>query len=113
MDIPGAPSKPERSGVFAAFSRDPRHYQIAVLASLLIYGMGWLGFGVGWPQVAILLSTVLATQYLCGKFAGLPAFDPRSPLISGLSLCLLLRTNSAPLMIVAALITIASKFVLK
>jgi len=93
--------------------RDPRYCQIAVLSSLLIYGIGWLSFDVGWPQVAILLSTILITQYLCGKVARLPTFDPRSPLISGLSLCLLLRTNNVLLMIVAAVITITSKFVLK
>ena len=95
------------------FPSDPRHYQIAVLASLLVYGMGWLAFDVGWPQVTILLSTVLGTQYLCTKLFGLPAFDPRSPLISGLSLCLLLRANSPLPMFAAAVITIATKFLLK
>jgi Na+-transporting NADH:ubiquinone oxidoreductase subunit NqrB len=43
----------------------------------------------------------------------LPSFDPRSPLISGLSLCLLLRTNSLLLVFLTAVITILSKFVLK
>ena len=84
-----------------------------MLSGLLIYGVGWLSFDVGWEQIAILLATVLASQYLCGKTAGLPTFDPRSPLISGLSLCLLLRANSPLLMIVTAVITIASKFILK
>ena len=113
MDTPSAPSKSPNRGALASFCGDPRHYQIAVLSGLLIYGVGWLSFDVGWEQIAILLATVLASQYLCGKFAGLPAFDPRSPLISGLSLCLLLRANSALLIIVTAVITIASKFILK
>jgi Na+-transporting NADH:ubiquinone oxidoreductase subunit NqrB len=43
----------------------------------------------------------------------LPAFDPRSAWISGLSLCLLLRTNSDWLAILAAIVTIASKFVVR
>ncbi|MBM2805722.1 MAG: hypothetical protein HW419_3615 [Deltaproteobacteria bacterium] len=34
---------------------DPRYYQIAVLSSPLIYGIGWLSFDIGWPQVAIAL----------------------------------------------------------
>jgi len=101
------------SRIKESLRRDPRYYQIVVLSALLIYGMGWLGFDVDWPQVAILLGTVLATQWLCGKIVGLPALDPRSPLISGLSLCLLLRTNSPILMAAAAVITIGSKFVLK
>jgi Na+-translocating ferredoxin:NAD+ oxidoreductase RnfD subunit len=107
------PNQTNFSRIVHLLPRDPRYYQIAVLSALLIYGMGWLGFDVDWPQVAILLGTVLLTQYVRGKAAGLPAFDPRSPLISGLSLCLLLRTNSPILMVAAAVITIGSKFVLK
>jgi Na+-transporting NADH:ubiquinone oxidoreductase subunit NqrB len=95
------------------FPGDPRYYQIAVLASLLVYGTNWLGFDVGWPQVAILLGTVLATQVACTKLAQLPKFDPRSPLISGLSLCLLLRANEPLLLFATAIVTITSKFVLK
>ena len=93
--------------------RDPRYYQIAVLSSLLIYGVGWLGFDVGGSQITILLGSVLLTQFLCGKFFAASSFDPRSALISGLSLCLLLRTNSILLLIVTAVVTIASKFLIK
>jgi Na+-transporting NADH:ubiquinone oxidoreductase subunit NqrB len=60
-----------------------------------------------------LLGTVLVTQFLCGKFVNVTSFDPRSALISGLSLCLLLRTNSLALMIATAAFTIASKFLFK
>ena len=93
--------------------RDPRYYQIAVLASLLLYGVGWLSFDTGEIEIAILLGAVLITQYLCNKFIAASPFDPRSALISGLSLCLLLRTNSVALLIVTAVVTIASKFFLK
>ncbi len=95
------------------FPSDPRYYQIAVLTSLLIYGVGWLGFDVGVGQIAILLGSVFLTQFLCGKFFAASPFDPRSALISGLSLCLLLRTNSPLLMVVTAVVTIASKFLIK
>ncbi|PYO55606.1 MAG: Na+-transporting NADH:ubiquinone oxidoreductase, subunit NqrB, partial [Candidatus Rokuibacteriota bacterium] len=44
---------------------------------------------------------------------GRPGFDPRSALISGLSLCLLLRTNSLTLAVLTAALAIASKFVLR
>lgn len=92
---------------------DARLYQIAVLASLLIYGMVGLEFEVDPARVLLLLTTVLLTQYACTRWRRLPAFDPRSALISGLSLCLLLRTNSTALAILAAVLTIASKFVLR
>jgi Na+-transporting NADH:ubiquinone oxidoreductase subunit NqrB len=92
---------------------DPRYYQMAVLASLLIYGVGSLGFDTDPKQIALLLAAVLATQFVCGTLLGQLRFDPRSALISGLSLCLLLRTNNPALLIATAVITIASKFVLK
>jgi Na+-transporting NADH:ubiquinone oxidoreductase subunit NqrB len=91
---------------------DPRLYQIAMLASLLVYGMGWLEFDVTVVRAALLLGTALATQYLGDRMEGRPA-NVRSALISGLSLCLLLRTNHADLAIVAAVVTIGAKFVIR
>ncbi len=91
---------------------DPRHYQIAALASLLAYGLVWLRFEVSPGRAALLLGTALLTQWGCGRMQGFP-FEPRSALISGLSLCLLLRSNSAALAAAAAFAAIASKFVLR
>lgn len=93
--------------------RDPRLYQIAVLSSLLLYGVFGLDFEVSLLQAVVLLGTALLTQAVCSRLWHLPAFDPRSALISGLSLCLLLRTGSLLLAFVAAVITIASKFVIR
>jgi len=93
--------------------RDPRLYQILVLASLLVYGVVRLDLEVRVPLAAAMLATVLLTQYACTRLWRLPAFDPRSALISGLSLCLLLRTGSLLLGVVAAAATIAGKFVIR
>ena len=93
--------------------RDPRYYQIAVLASLLAFGLTRLHFEVRPAQAAVTLAAALLTQAICTRLARLPAFDPKSALISGLSLCLLLRTNHVALAALAAAITIASKFVLR
>ncbi len=93
--------------------RDPRWYQIAVLAGLLGWGLFGLRFDVRPSQVAVTLGTVLLTQLACTRLARLEAFDPRSALISGLSLCLLLRTDHLALAALAAVVTIASKFVLR
>jgi len=91
---------------------DPRLYQIATLAALLAYGVGWLGFDITVARVVLLLGTVLATQTIGDRWGGRPA-NIRSALISGLSLCLLLRTNSDLLAFAAAVVTIASKFVIR
>jgi Na+-transporting NADH:ubiquinone oxidoreductase subunit NqrB len=95
------------------FFRDPRHYQISVLAALLVYGVARLDLEVRPVQAAAMLATALIVQYACTRLGRLPAFDPRSALISGLSLCLLLRTNSLLLAVVAAVITVASKFTIR
>ncbi len=92
---------------------DPRLFQIGALASLLFYGMAFLHFDVSLPRVALLIGTAVAAQFLCSRFAGLPSVEIRSALISGLSLCLLLRTNSPLLAADAAFVTVASKFVLR
>ena len=105
-------SQENQHGAPKRWHSDPRHYQIAVLSSLLIYGVGWLEFDIGWRQIIVSLGTALLVQYACGEIFGLPSFDPRSPLISGLSLCLLLRTNTLLLAFLAAIMTIASKFLL-
>ena len=95
------------------YRTDPRLYQIVTLSGLLIYGRGWLDFDITVPRSLILIATALLTQFFCTKAWKLPTYDPKSALISGLSLCLLLRTNDTALAMVTAAITIASKFVLR
>jgi Na+-transporting NADH:ubiquinone oxidoreductase subunit NqrB len=115
-DPPGEPpmSKPPEPAVRPRpHGLDPRLYQILVLASLLVYGVTRLDLEIHASQAAVLLGTALLTQYACTRFWRLPAFDPKSALISGLSLCLLLRTGSLLLAAGAAVLTIASKFVLR
>jgi Na+-transporting NADH:ubiquinone oxidoreductase subunit NqrB len=91
---------------------DPRLYQIATLTSLLVYGIGWLDFGVTGARVCLLLLTVLAAQAVCDRLTGART-NARSAMISGLSLCLLLRTNRIELAVLAGVIAIAVKFVIR
>ena len=97
------------------FFRDPRVYQIAALTGLLLYGVRSLDFEIGPAQAAVTLLTVLAAQWFCTlAFSGGQAtFEPRSALISGLSLCLLLRTNSLWLAAAAPAAAVASKFLVR
>ena len=95
---------------------DPRLYQIGTLAALLVYGMGWLDFEITPVRAALILATAVATQKVCDRLSGsrVPfASSSRSALISGLSLCLLVRSNFHALACLAAVIAIASKFVIK
>src|SRR5437763_16770008 len=92
---------------------DARHYQIAALATLLVYNVFWLDFGARPLNSLLAIGGALATQALCTHLFALPQFDPRSPLITGLSLSLLLRTQEPWLHAVAAVIAIGSKFVIR
>src|SRR5262249_48239769 len=80
---------------------------------LVVYGLGWLGFDLPASYAVAILATVLLVQLAASRLSRRPVFDPKSALISGLSLCLLLRTNSLELVIVTAAVAIASKFILR
>ncbi len=92
---------------------DPRYYQIIALGSLLIYGVGWMEFDTAPPQICVILTSAVLGQLACTRLWKLPSFEPKSALISGLSLCLLLRTNSLPLAALASSIAIFSKFLFR
>jgi Na+-transporting NADH:ubiquinone oxidoreductase subunit NqrB len=92
---------------------DPRLYQIATLAGLLGYGVFRLDLEVQARTAVAIVATALATQLACTRLTGRGRFDPRSALISALSLCLLLRTGSLGLAMLAAAAAITSKFALR
>ena len=97
---------------FAPFWSDARHYQIAALATLLTYNLGWLDFGARPLNSACAIAASLLTQIVCSRLAGVP-IDLRSPLITGLSLSLLLRADEPWVHALAGVIAIGSKFVLR
>ncbi len=92
---------------------DPRWYQIGVLACLLVYGLSSLHFEVSWLQGLVTLASVLVFQALLTPIVGLRFFEWKSALISGLSLCLLMRSNALALVVLASFLTIGSKFFLR
>jgi len=94
------------------FFRDARHYQIAALATLVIYNLGWIDFGARPENSALALGACLLTQVVCSWLTKTP-LDLRSPLITGLSLSLLLRADEPWIHAIAGAIAIASKFVLR
>ena len=94
-------------------SIDPRWYQIGVLGCLLGYGLLGLHFDLSGLQAAATLASVLLLQVVCSRLVGLASYELKSALISGLSLCLLLRTHSLSLVLLASCLTIGSKFFLR
>jgi Na+-transporting NADH:ubiquinone oxidoreductase subunit NqrB len=91
---------------------DPRLYQIGALTLLLLYGIFVLDFEVTLFRAVLLVATAIGTQAICARLKGV-AFDPRSAAISGLSLSLLLRSESLLLLVAGAILAIGSKFVIR
>ena len=101
---------------------DPRDYQVAALSTLLVLGKFAFGFDVSWLQVGITLTSALAWQWLATRMGWpstspgactSPPFEWKSALISGLSLCLLLRTRFLIWAAIAGIVAVGSKFVLR
>ena len=93
--------------------RDPRTYQIAVLSGLLLYGVLGLDFEIRPRNAVAIVAAAQLCQWILTRLYRLPRFDPRSALISSLSLCLLLRTHSLALAVLAAALAVGSKFLIR
>jgi hypothetical protein len=92
---------------------DPRWYQILVLSLLLSYGIGVLDFGIRWQNAIAIFATAQLVQFIGMRFLAQSRFDPLSALITSFSLTLLLRTDVIGLAILAAVIAIGSKFLIR
>lgn len=92
---------------------DPRYYQIAVLTALVCFGVLGLDLGIHLGNAVVIVATALAVQYVGTAYANLPGFDPLSPLITSLSLTLLLRSDTLLFAAAAAAVAISSKFIIR
>jgi Na+-transporting NADH:ubiquinone oxidoreductase subunit NqrB len=93
-----------------ALASDARHYQIAALTALLAFNMAWLDLGAKRVPSALAIVAALGTQVACTHVWHLPRLDLRSPLITGLSLALLLRADEPWVHAAAGVIAITAKF---
>ncbi|MEE9271736.1 MAG: RnfABCDGE type electron transport complex subunit D [Robiginitomaculum sp.] len=98
--------------LWAFFVLDPRHYQIGILSSLIFIGIFKFGFVIPWWHALACIGAAIGTQIFCDKSIG-KKFDIRSPLISSLSLTLLLRTSSIWLSLAAGILAIGSKYLIR
>jgi len=99
--------------IFRFFAADARHDQILALGMLLAVNVSWLDFGARPLPSLGAISAALLTQAICSRLWRLARLDLRSPLITGLSLCLLLRSDEPWMPAAAAALAILSKFVLR
>jgi Na+-transporting NADH:ubiquinone oxidoreductase subunit NqrB len=114
--LPGGPvasaERPFAIHFWRSIWSDARHLQIIALASLLTINFAMIDFGARLTASAFALAASLLTQFACSCLIKIP-LDLRSPLITGLSLSLLLRADEPWLHAAAGIIAISSKFLLR
>ncbi|MDH3266620.1 MAG: RnfABCDGE type electron transport complex subunit D [Gammaproteobacteria bacterium] len=93
--------------------KDPRWYQLFVLSLLLSYGVAALDFGIRWQNAIAIFTTAQIVQFIGMRLCTQERFDPLSALITSFSLTLLLRTDVIGLAMLAAVIAIGSKFLVR
>ncbi|HEY5969887.1 MAG TPA: DUF2330 domain-containing protein [Chitinophagaceae bacterium] len=103
-----------------SFALDPRYFQVIFQAIFLSYGILFLHWNADWRHYTISIGGCLLFQYMADsiktrRFLRPTEFDRWgfSVLISAMSLCLLLKTNDWYVSLLAAFLTVASKYVLR
>lgn len=95
-----------------AMLRDPRHFQIIALSALLAFGWMTGAFEIAWTQIVATFGAAIIVQAL-GAYMIATRIDLRSPIITALSLSLLLRADAAWPLACAAAIAVGSKFTMR
>ena len=103
-----------------AFAPDPRFFQVFFQAIFLSYGIFFLHWSADWNHYAISIFGCLFFQYTADSIKAKRFLRPGefnrwafSVLISAMSLCLLLKVNHWYISLLAAFITVTSKYIFR
>ena len=105
------------------FAVDPRYFQVVFQSIFLAYGIVYLGWNADWLHYVLSIGGCLLFNYSAESIKRkeiLPVLGRAgwtcwgfSVLISAMSLCLLLKTNHWYVSLLAALLTVVSKYVFR
>lgn len=96
-----------------AILKDARHFQIIYLGIFLTFGLLALGWSVQADRYIVIFGTALTTQGLFIALGRVHHSSWKSALITALGLSLLFKSGSASTLALAAVIGIASKFLIR
>ncbi len=102
-----------KPNTFRAFIKDARNFQIIYLSIFLVYGINVLDWEADIPKYLIIISCCLVTQAVCIALTTKNYTGIKSGMITALGLCLLLRTEEYWILILAPILSIASKFLIR
>src|SRR6187200_1725481 len=104
----------------SSLALDPRHFQVLFQAIFLCYGILFLHWNADWTHYIISIGGCLLFQYAADSIKTKRLLKSKefdrwgfSVLISAMSLCLLLKTDDWYVSLIAAFLTVASKYVLR
>ena len=99
---------------------DPSYFQVIFQVIFLSYGILVLGWEADWQHISISIAGCLLFQYAADSIKAKRPVTPHefnrwgfSVLISAMSLCLLLKTNSWQISLLAAFLTVISKYIFR
>lgn len=95
------------------FNQDPRNLQIFLLATFLSLGVFTRDWDLNLDLILVVCLSCLLTQLIASTIVKKDCLSWRSPVITGLSLGLLLRGHSYLTMFLAGNLAIGSKFLLR
>lgn len=98
---------------FLNFFSDARHFQIAYLGSFLISGILFLGWFSDVNRFLLFIATTLSVQLIGIYFTNGKYDSLKSALITSLGLSLLCKTNGYDTAMIASVIAIGSKFLIR
>ncbi|MDQ3073193.1 MAG: RnfABCDGE type electron transport complex subunit D [Bacteroidota bacterium] len=93
--------------------KDARYFQILYLAGFMLFGIMSLGWESDILKYSAVFTTCIAVQMIGAWWTGKPYSSVKSALISALGLCLLLKSGSVYVLMLAAALSIGSKFVIR
>jgi Na+-translocating ferredoxin:NAD+ oxidoreductase RnfD subunit len=103
-----------------SFALDPRLFQVIFQVVFLSYGILFLNWNADWPHYIISILGCLLFQYTADSLKANRLLYVRefnrwgfSVLISAMSLCLLLKTNEWYISLLAAFLTVISKYIFR
>lgn len=95
------------------FRSDARHYQVLFQLTFLLYGIFALEWTIPLMRVNIVILSCLAVQAVWIHFKTKDWTSLKSALVSAMSICLMMQANSMWTFVLAAVLSIASKFFLR
>ncbi len=102
------------------YAYDPRYFQVFFQLVFMVYGLLYLGWTAEWGHYLLCIGGAVTFNYLAetfrqGRWPGLANWRSwgLSALVSAMSLCLLLKTGHWYISLLAAFLTVASKYLFR